>query len=165
MHMDCFQLDEIKVFLTDIQFRLDKLDEFYKRADIIFQDCETSKFPVWFMPIMMNYWLYQKKPEKNVVVPLRTRAASQKKRWILRVCEARSNFWIFFRFTLNPGRICSLGASWRTLKMLHKFYQAHLQSSPESTQYIYLNLLTQLLQSQNQVGTPATVYRFNLRPT
>jgi len=57
MHnIDCFfQLDEIKVFLTtDIQFRLDKLDEFYKRADIIFQDCETSNFqygscPLWWI--------------------------------------------------------------------------------------------------------------------
>jgi len=99
--MDCFQLDEIKVFLTtDIQFRLDKLDEFYKRADIIFQDCETQNSSM----VHAHYddIDFTKKNQKKMCVPLRTRAASRcKKKDFLQF--VRSNFWIFFRFTLNPG--------------------------------------------------------------
>lgn len=39
-----FEVDGIKVFLTtDTQFCVDKIGEFYERADIIFHDCETSK--------------------------------------------------------------------------------------------------------------------------
>ena len=41
-----FEVNQQRVFLTtDCQFRLDYLSEFYERADIIFQDCETIKPP------------------------------------------------------------------------------------------------------------------------
>jgi ribonuclease BN (tRNA processing enzyme) len=40
-----FEVDGIKVFLTtDNQFCFNLAEEFYERADIIFQDCETSAF-------------------------------------------------------------------------------------------------------------------------
>ncbi len=41
-----FEINKIKVFITtDTQFNLEHLEKFYKQADMIFQDCETSQFP------------------------------------------------------------------------------------------------------------------------
>jgi ribonuclease BN (tRNA processing enzyme) len=41
-----FEVSGVKVLLTtDTQLCLDELGEYYERADIIFQDCETSRFP------------------------------------------------------------------------------------------------------------------------
>lgn len=41
-----FEINGIKIFLTtDTQFNLVELAEYYERADIIFHDCETAKFP------------------------------------------------------------------------------------------------------------------------
>ena len=41
-----FEIAGIKVFLTtDTQLRLDEIGDYYKRADIIFQDCEISSSP------------------------------------------------------------------------------------------------------------------------
>jgi len=41
-----FEVNGIKVFLTtDTQMCLNALDKYYQEADIIFQDCETAKFP------------------------------------------------------------------------------------------------------------------------
>lgn len=42
-----FEIDGIKVFLTtDTQLCINEISEFYKRADIIYQDCGTSRFPI-----------------------------------------------------------------------------------------------------------------------
>jgi len=70
MHnIDCFSIDEIKVFLTtDIQFCLDKLDEF--SGHIIFQDCETQNFQYGSCPLIIDFtkknqkkmWLYHYGP-------------------------------------------------------------------------------------------------------
>ncbi|ACK69851.1 beta-lactamase domain protein [Gloeothece citriformis PCC 7424] len=41
-----FELNNTKILLTtDTQLCLDMLEEYYTQADIIFHDCETSKFP------------------------------------------------------------------------------------------------------------------------
>lgn len=41
-----FKINGIKVFLTtDTQFCLERLEKYYDSADLIFQDCEISKFP------------------------------------------------------------------------------------------------------------------------
>lgn len=41
-----FEINHQRIFITtDCQLRLDYLSEFYERADIIFQDCETAKHP------------------------------------------------------------------------------------------------------------------------
>ena len=41
-----FEINGIKVFLTtDTQMHWDSLEKYYQQADIIFQDCETAKFP------------------------------------------------------------------------------------------------------------------------
>jgi ribonuclease BN (tRNA processing enzyme) len=41
-----FEINGIKVFLTtDTQMYWDSLQKYYQQADIIFQDCETAKFP------------------------------------------------------------------------------------------------------------------------
>ena len=41
-----FEGSGIKVLLTtDTQLCLDELGKYYEQADIIFQDCETSRFP------------------------------------------------------------------------------------------------------------------------
>lgn len=70
-----FEVDGIKVFLTtDIQLCLEQSGEFYKRADIIFQDCETSRCPsrvhtnykdLLTLPkrIRNKMWLYHYQPE------------------------------------------------------------------------------------------------------
>jgi ribonuclease BN (tRNA processing enzyme) len=41
-----FEINGIKIFLTtDTQMNWDSLKKYYLQADIIFQDCETAKFP------------------------------------------------------------------------------------------------------------------------
>lgn len=41
-----FEVDGVKIFLTtDTQFCVSEIGKFYQEADIIFQDCETSKPP------------------------------------------------------------------------------------------------------------------------
>ncbi|NJL10861.1 MAG: MBL fold metallo-hydrolase [Calothrix sp. SM1_7_51] len=41
-----FDVNGIKIFLTtDTQLGFEQLQHYYERADIIFQDCETSQFP------------------------------------------------------------------------------------------------------------------------
>jgi ribonuclease BN (tRNA processing enzyme) len=41
-----FETNGVKVFISaDTQLRLEELGAFYERADIIFQDCETTPFP------------------------------------------------------------------------------------------------------------------------
>jgi len=41
-----FEINGIKIFLTtDTQLCLEENEAFYKRADLIFHDCETSKYP------------------------------------------------------------------------------------------------------------------------
>jgi len=48
-----FEVDGVKIFLTtDTQLQVEKMQEFYDRADIIFHDCETSKFPT---PVHAHY--------------------------------------------------------------------------------------------------------------
>lgn len=48
-----FKIEENQVFLTtDTQFCLDKMNEYYEQADIIFHDCETSPFPT---PVHAHY--------------------------------------------------------------------------------------------------------------
>lgn len=69
-----FELDGIKVFLTtDVKLCPDEIGEFYQRADIIFQDCGTSRFPISIhahyeqlltLPkqIRKKMWLYHYQP-------------------------------------------------------------------------------------------------------
>lgn len=69
-----FEVNGIKTFITtDAQFCLEQLEELYERADIIFQDCETSQFPTHLhahyeklltLPkkIMNKMWLYSYQP-------------------------------------------------------------------------------------------------------
>jgi ribonuclease BN (tRNA processing enzyme) len=41
-----FEVNGTKIFITtDSQLCLEEVQEYYERADIIFQDCETTKFP------------------------------------------------------------------------------------------------------------------------
>lgn len=48
-----FELNGRKIFLTtDTQLQLEKMQDYYDRADIIFHDCETSKFPT---PVHSHY--------------------------------------------------------------------------------------------------------------
>ena len=48
-----FEVEHKRIFITtDCQLRLDYLSEFYERADVIFQDCETSKRPT---PVHAHY--------------------------------------------------------------------------------------------------------------
>lgn len=70
-----FEVEETKVFLTaDTKFCLDKIGEYYERADILFQDCETSQVPtsvhahyeqLLTLPkkIRNKMWLYGYQPE------------------------------------------------------------------------------------------------------
>ncbi len=71
-----FEINGIKIFLTtDTQLRLNVLDKFYQEADIIFQDCETAKFPsgvhahyqeLLTLPLSIKnkMWLYHYQPNK-----------------------------------------------------------------------------------------------------
>lgn len=48
-----FEVNRQRVFITtDCQFRLDYLAEYYERADVIYQDCETAKRPT---PVHAHY--------------------------------------------------------------------------------------------------------------
>jgi ribonuclease BN (tRNA processing enzyme) len=48
-----FEVNGLKIFLTtDTQFQVEKMQEYYDRADLIFHDCETSKFPT---PVHAHY--------------------------------------------------------------------------------------------------------------
>ncbi len=58
-----FEVDQKRVFLTtDCQFRLDYLSEFYERADIIFQDCETAKRPT---PVHAHFQQLKRLPKET----------------------------------------------------------------------------------------------------
>lgn len=71
-----FEVEETKVFLTaDTKFCFDKIGEYYERADILFQDCETSQIPtsvharyeqLLTLPkkIRNKMWLYGYQPER-----------------------------------------------------------------------------------------------------
>lgn len=71
-----FEVNGIKVFLTtDTKMCLNNLERYYQKADIIFQDCETSKFPscvhanyqeLLSLPLTIKnkMWLYHYQPEK-----------------------------------------------------------------------------------------------------
>lgn len=71
-----FEIEGKKVFLTtDTQLCLDEIGEYYKRADVIFQDCEISQFPtsvhahyqqLLTLPekIRNKMWLYGYQPEQ-----------------------------------------------------------------------------------------------------
>jgi ribonuclease BN (tRNA processing enzyme) len=49
-----FQLGKVKIFLTtDTKFCFNHLKEFYQEADVIFHDCETSKY--YQTPVHANY--------------------------------------------------------------------------------------------------------------
>lgn len=55
-----FEINEKRIFLTtDCQLRLEFLSEHYERADIIFQDCETAKYPT---PVHAHYAQLRKLP-------------------------------------------------------------------------------------------------------
>ena len=48
-----FEINGVKIFITtDTQLQVEKMKELYDRADIIFHDCETSKFPT---PVHAHY--------------------------------------------------------------------------------------------------------------
>ncbi|WP_013320337.1 MBL fold metallo-hydrolase [Gloeothece verrucosa] len=48
-----FEVNQTRIFITsDTQFCLDILKPYYQEADLIFQDCETSKFPT---PVHAHY--------------------------------------------------------------------------------------------------------------
>ncbi|KOR37760.1 MULTISPECIES: MBL fold metallo-hydrolase [Planktothricoides] len=48
-----FAVNGLKIFLTtDTQLQVEKMQEYYDRADLIFHDCETSKFPT---PVHAHY--------------------------------------------------------------------------------------------------------------
>ncbi|MDB9315979.1 MBL fold metallo-hydrolase [Spirulina sp. CS-785/01] len=56
-----FEIHDQKIFLTtDTQLRLEENGQFYEEADIIFHDCETSKFP---SPVHVHYQELAKLPE------------------------------------------------------------------------------------------------------
>ena len=69
-----FDVNGVKIFLTtDTQFQLELMQDFYDRADIIFHDCETSKYPTPVHPhynklvnlpdrIKKKMWLYGYQP-------------------------------------------------------------------------------------------------------
>jgi ribonuclease BN (tRNA processing enzyme) len=57
-----FEIEGTKIFLTsDTQLCLDKFSQYYEQADIIFQDCEISKFPT---PVHARYEKLLTLPEK-----------------------------------------------------------------------------------------------------
>lgn len=71
-----FTINGIKIFLTtDTQMCVNVLDKYYQEADIIFQDCETAKFPsqvhahyqqLLTLPLSIKnkMWLYHYQPDK-----------------------------------------------------------------------------------------------------
>lgn len=71
-----FEINGIKVFLTtDTQMHWNSLKKYYQQADIIFQDCETAKFPSGVhahyqellnlpLSIKNKMWLYHYQPGK-----------------------------------------------------------------------------------------------------
>ncbi|MCM1984586.1 MBL fold metallo-hydrolase [Lyngbya confervoides] len=55
-----FEVDHRRILITtDCQLRLDYLSEFYERADLIFQDCETAKRPT---PVHAHYQQLRRLP-------------------------------------------------------------------------------------------------------
>ena len=57
-----FEVNKTRIFITtDCQFRLDYLSEYYERADLIFQDCETAKRPT---PVHAHYRQLSQLPKK-----------------------------------------------------------------------------------------------------
>lgn len=57
-----FEIHQKRIFVTtDCQFRLDYLSEYYERADLIFQDCETAKQPT---PVHAHYTQLKRLPQK-----------------------------------------------------------------------------------------------------
>lgn len=56
-----FEINQQRVFLTtDCQLRLEHLSEYYERADIIFQDCETARNPT---PVHAHYSQLKQLPQ------------------------------------------------------------------------------------------------------
>jgi ribonuclease BN (tRNA processing enzyme) len=57
-----FSIDKQKILIsTDTQLQLNFLEKYYERADLIFQDCETSKYPT---NIHAHYQQLSKLPNK-----------------------------------------------------------------------------------------------------